>query len=93
VRFFTYLKEKGLLMFATAAAERRTHESSITVWLTNRRAHLIDLRKAVEYFLTGPGKNLPRPCCRCEWKHLLLTTEVRRIPIPNDDLAGEFLPC
>ncbi len=75
-------------------ANRLTQESRIKVELLGGKVPPEDLREAVEFFLSGPGKDMPRPCNRGDWCALLLKTGVRNppaYPFFLSDLVGEFL--
>jgi hypothetical protein len=71
-------------------AARLTQESRIRVALSGGRVAPENLDYAIRYFLEGPGKDLPRPCTRADWQYLLLSTGIRRPPVPAADLAGDF---
>ena len=77
-------------------ANRLTQESRIKVQLLGGKVDSPELREAVEFFLEGPGRSMPRPCSRGEWEQLLHLTGFRKpplLPILPSDMEGEFLPC
>ncbi len=77
-------------------ADRLTQESRIKVELFGGKVDALELREAVEFFLSGPGKSMPRPCSCLEWRRLLLRTGFRKPPLrpfSPSDMEGEFLPC
>ena len=77
-------------------ANRLTQESRIKVQLLGGKVDSLELREAVEFFLEGPGRSMPRPCSRREWRLLLFRTGFRKpplLPILPSDMQGEFLPC
>lgn len=77
-------------------ADRLTQESRIKVELLGGKVLPLELREAVEFFFTGPGRDLPRPCSRRDWRLLLLKTGFRNpplLPFMSSDMEGEFLSC
>lgn len=82
---------KVLLKKPESNALAMTHESAIHVAVGKGKVLLEDLREAIHFYQEGEGKDLEKPCCRCEWAELLRRVGFHSV-VPGR-IPGKFRSC